>query len=61
MSDAKTSVWMQQPFTVAEVAKLLRRGPRWVHHQIRAGRLKVLPGKPYRITAASVRALQDPV
>lgn len=43
------------PLSVPEFAKIIRRKPRFVSDRCRTGKIKTLPGKPYRIHPAEVR------
>lgn len=44
-----------KPLSVPEFAKIIRRKPRFVSDRCRTGKIKTLPGKPYRIHPAEVR------
>jgi excisionase family DNA binding protein len=43
-----------EPYTVKEFADLIRRHREWVSDRCRAGRIKTMPGKPYRIPVSEV-------
>ncbi len=43
-----------EPYTVLEFAALIRRHREWVSERCRAGIIKTLPGKPYRIPVSQL-------